>query len=189
MFDISQTNCPIEDYPKLLSIGYDSKDHAKAYDQLVEFAENFLNCSVSSSKMPLSLRGTYSPCLNEIMINNNLIDTEKLSTLCHELGHAILHNQNSELKSRTQQEIEADMFGIMLQNHFNIELTNLRKLHFKQHYERFEKEFKQDGKSIITVKNAKINFNEVIDNVFKKFGVCMKELEKISKGKELEKEN
>lgn len=32
VFDISQTNCPIEDYPKLIGVGYSSNDHEQAQE-------------------------------------------------------------------------------------------------------------------------------------------------------------
>lgn len=40
-----------------------------------------------------------------------------------------------------------------------------------------------------TLKDISTNFNEVIDNIFKKFVVCANELEKILEEKELENEN
>lgn len=38
VFDISQTDCPAEDYPKLFHMGYSSEHHATLYDAIKSFA-------------------------------------------------------------------------------------------------------------------------------------------------------
>lgn len=62
VFDITQTNCPKEDYPKFLDIGYSSEQHAKIYNTLKKFCEEKLNCPVHENAFEsVALRGYYAP--------------------------------------------------------------------------------------------------------------------------------
>lgn len=133
VFDISQTNCPKEDYPKLLDLGYSSEQHADLYEKLKEFSENELNCPVKSDAYSsVAMRGFYSPKYNHIMISGNFDDTTKLSILSHELGHAMMHNTEElagESRSVLQKEFEADAVSIMLYNKFGLEISDSRLDH------------------------------------------------------------
>ena len=40
VFDIAQTTCPIEDYPKLMGYGYHSRHHAVIYGKLCRWASD-----------------------------------------------------------------------------------------------------------------------------------------------------
>lgn len=83
----------------------------------------------------ISLRGQFLPITGEIHISDKLNDTERLSTLTHELGHALLHRDLSQNnKNSSVVELEADCISIMLQKEFGIELTESRKRHFVNHY-------------------------------------------------------
>lgn len=182
VFDVSQTDCPIEDYPKLFDVGYTSEQHSTAYNELSLYAQEKLNCTIEFEKSPINHRGSYYPELNKITINQSLEDSEMLSTLCHELGHAVLHQQEDKTKSANQMEAEADMFGIMLQSHCGIELTNSRKKHYSDNYRNLEKEFTNDE---TTGDNATLTFNSVLNNVFANFKDYMKHAEENSKEKNI----
>lgn len=61
VFDIAQTNCPKEDYPKYLDFGYSSEQHARICDTMKKFCEEKLNCPVHESNFnSVVLRGYYS---------------------------------------------------------------------------------------------------------------------------------
>lgn len=135
VFDISQTDCPPEDYPNFYHMGYSSDRHAQLYDIVKQHAIQKGISVEEADLQSIALRGQFFPMENSIRISDKLNDTEKLSTLTHELGHALLHgdaasrNKNSSLK-----ELEADCVSIMLQEELGIELTEGRKKHFVQHY-------------------------------------------------------
>lgn len=136
VFDISQTDCPTKEYPKLYHMGYENEHHNKLYNSVKTYSETELGVIVSERKMTsISLRGYYSLEGNTIYINNRLKDTEKLSTLIHELGHAELHKdiitQNRPLE---QIEFEADSISIMLQQKLGLPVTKGRQRHLHQHY-------------------------------------------------------
>lgn len=134
-FDISQTTYPPEKYPQLFSMGYPSEVHDLVTDGLVDFYENKLNVPVFFKDLnSIALRGYYNPEQGEIVINNRLNSTEKLSTLSHELGHALSKHKKGAEKSASQIEWEADAISIMIQSSLGLEISNTRKQHLKDHY-------------------------------------------------------
>ena len=138
-FDISQTNYPKEKYPDLFYTGYQSDQHLAICRGIEDFAINELHCPVLQSDLKsISLRGLYDRKNNLIKINDRLEDTQRLCTTIHELGHALIHSSESARKKLpSQKEIEADALSIMLQHSYGIELTESRKMHFKEHFDKF----------------------------------------------------
>lgn len=135
VFDISQTTFPKERYPELFSVGYPSEQHKELIKGLIDFANEKLNCTVVTEDLKsIALRGDYSPFKNLIRINNSLEDTEKLSTLSHELGHALIHHVPDLNKTESQMEFEADALSIMIQSHYGIDITDSRKRHLAEDY-------------------------------------------------------
>ena len=135
VFDISQTDCPPQDYPKLYSMGYSSYQHKVLYDAVKEYAGQKGIPVKEEDLESISLRGAFYPKENVIRISDRLNDTERLSTLTHELGHALMHNSldTRELPEPVK-ELEADAVSIMLQQYFGIPLTDSRKRHFSEYY-------------------------------------------------------
>lgn len=136
VYDISQTNCPPEQYPKFYNMGAASMDHKLACDAMKEYAETRLHCSVSIKNLSsISLRGFYLRGENKLILSDKLNDTQRLSTGLHELSHAILHHSPDALQKNTaQKEFEADALSVMLQYHAGLELTDVRKQHLANHY-------------------------------------------------------
>lgn len=165
VFDISQTTYPKEAYPKLYHMGYESALHGAVAEGLGKYAQNLLQCQVSTVDMKsIALRGSYSPQSNRIELNELLEDTEKLSTLSHELGHALLHRDAALTKSTEQIEIEADALGIMIESHFGVDITESRRRHLAEHYRRYQK-FYQEAEE----EKKPEGFGDVIANVFRTF--------------------
>lgn len=161
VFDIAQTTYPIEKYPALFHMGYESAVHGSIIRGLINYAAESLHCPVSITDMKsISMRGNYQPGKNMIRLNDKLQDTQKLSTLAHELGHAVLHQEDLG-KSLVQQELEADALGIMIESHFGIQPTDTRKRHLAQNYRAYEKEWR--------VKEGLDGFGDVLSNVFQAF--------------------
>lgn len=141
VFDISQTNFPKENYPQLYSMGYDSEQHAAITDGLCKFcSERGVQVSFEDISS-IALRGYYNPTDNRIVVNELLNDTQRLSTLSHEIGHALAQHGVREI-STAQEEFEADSISILLQSHFGIELTESRKEHLAGHYRKFMDEIR-----------------------------------------------
>lgn len=159
VFDIAQTAYPKELYPTLFYMGYSSEIHEKLTKALTEFAQQSLNCDVVVENLKsISLRGTYVPGM--IKLNEKLEDTQKLSTLAHEMGHAFM--QHDLTKSMAQKELEADSLGIMLESYLGLEVTESRKRHLAEHYREYQREYQEQPEK-------RESFGEVMNNVYKRF--------------------
>ena len=92
------------------------------------YAEARLACPVQVEDLSsISLRGAFYPMENKIRLNERLKDSQRLSTLAHELGHAMQHREMT--KSEAQMELEADALGIMMEQYLGFEPTEARKRH------------------------------------------------------------
>ena len=132
VFDISQTTCPPEDYPKLFHMGYPSAQHAALYQSVRDFAVSQGIHVALKDLHSISLRGNFSPERNEITISDKLNDTERLSTLTHELGHAVSFaaDQKREMAMPpAYREAEADAVSILLHDYLHLEIPEARKMH------------------------------------------------------------
>ena len=168
VFDISQTNCPTEDYPKYFNVGYKDEPAERLYNAIKKYAETKLNCPVDETDMKsISLRGLYTGT-NEIKINRLLQDTQKLSTLTHELGHAIMHKDFSE-KLTAQKELEADALSIMLSTHFGVELTDQRIRHLSDCFNTYKERLSEQQSEDASRKNKLDDIDKVLENVLEKF--------------------
>ena len=135
VFDIAQTDCPPQDYPKYFNMGYSSDQHKALYDSVKQYAQQKGIPVKEEDLQSISLRGAFYPDENVIRINDKLNDTERLSTLTHELGHALMHNNKEAFDlPEPVRELEADAVSIMLQQYFGISLTDSRKRHFSENY-------------------------------------------------------
>ena len=161
VFDISQTDCPPEKYPTFFHMGYPSEQHAALYQTIKEYAQQKGIVVTEADLQSISLRGDYSPMQNIIRINDKLNDTEKLSTLTHELGHALLHNSEEKRELSTEvKELQADSISIMLQQYCGIDLTQSRKHHFVQHYEDCKQQ--EDFKLEDVLKDVNLAYNNLL---------------------------
>lgn len=135
VFDIAQTTCPPEEYPKIYHPGYQSEQHAVLYRAMRQFAEDAYGITVSEADLQsISVRGDYALYGNAIRTNKILNDTQKLDTFTHEFGHAIMVGADPDVPDVVK-ELEADAVSIMMQTQMGIELTQARIDHFKSHYE------------------------------------------------------
>lgn len=145
-FDIAQTTMPPEKYPELFSVGYSVKTHKDIAHGMIDYAGTKGYKVVFEDMNSISLRGTCNNLSKVITINSRLKDTQMLSTMCHELGHAMIEHGIADQKTIAQKEIEADAVSIMLESSYGLELTDSRKRHFSQHYQILLKDLKENGK-------------------------------------------
>lgn len=153
-FDIAQTNFPPEKYPELLSRGIPSDKHGKCIQAICEYCETELQVPVimeakgSGNSHDLnmeygiqgaSLYGFYDRVAKEIHIGKTLQDTAALSTLTHEMGHAVAHQNREDDENIHKIEFEADAYSIMLQEHFGLPISAERKEHISEHYRQYQK--------------------------------------------------
>ncbi len=170
VFDITQTNCPKEDYPKYLDLGYSSKQHAQIYDSIKKFCEEKLNCPVYENAFSsVNMRGYYEPTVNSISISGNFEDSTKLSILSHEAAHAMLHNDKEmrlTKRPEAQVEFEADATSVMLQSYFGIEVAESRLRHLSYCYKEMLSSKDITSKDVInSLDRAHKAFKTIVNNV------------------------
>ncbi len=144
VFDITQTTCPIEDYPKLLGLGYNDEQHAAIYRALSDYSST-LGMPVTEKPLEIGLRGLFYHKDHHIEVNSVLGDTQKLSTLLHEMSHGIMEHDTAPDFSVALKELEADALSIMLEDRFGIEITEARQRHLAEHFEAYMSELSEKG--------------------------------------------
>lgn len=151
-FDIAQTDYPPELYPKRLNRGVASIEHGKIFNGLKKYSEEKCGVPFYVGDAEKDINGAalfgfcrYNPN-PEIHLARNLQDTQMLSVGGHEFGHAVLHGVGCD-KSTHRKEVEADMFGILLDLHFGLEIENTRKNHLKDNFDALVREATKDVKS------------------------------------------
>lgn len=128
VFDIVQTNVPFADYPKILTPGVASEEHAAITERLTSYIEANV-CDVKTQMSDgATILGSYDRHLNLIQLSPAQEDTALLSTLAHELGHAIMHQEKPDL-SVAEKEFQADAFSIMLHQELGLDITDDTKAH------------------------------------------------------------
>ena len=133
VFDVTQTNCPPEDYAKL----YPNKPENFKFEGTEEEFETFNQALhsyakeqgilVESGKTDSAAKGYYVPSTNEIMLKDRLHPHEKVKVLLHELAHAGMHNypkmatKNQEMQSVNVLEYQAEMTAYVVSKTFGLD--------------------------------------------------------------------
>lgn len=170
VFDIAQTDCPAEKYPEIIGLGFSSEQHKQLFDVLSYFSQTYLNCPVIKNDFSsATLRGLYNIKERKIEISSLLQDTQALSTLTHEMGHAILHNDRTKSNTPTcQKELEADALSIMLDIHLGLDVPDARRSHLHAHFCKFNsyREEHKDDENVPSVIDVLNNVEKIYRNVF-----------------------
>lgn len=148
VFDIIQTNVPYTEYPKILTPGVSSYEHATIAERLAIYIQENV-CDIKTERTEgATIFGSFTPKDNIIHISPALEDTARLSTLAHELGHAVMHNTQPEL-SAVEMEFQADAFSIMLHQELGLEVSEDTKGHLAHVFNEMKKEVESEA-----IKNA-----------------------------------
>lgn len=134
VFDISQTDFPKEKYPEMVSMGVPSEKHAQAYKALKEYLQDSGIQVKETNLNSITFRGSYNSEKKSITINQLINDTEKLSTLCHEAGHAAYDHRITKDIPESVLECQADAYAICLGSHLGIPQSEIGKSHFSDHF-------------------------------------------------------
>lgn len=133
VFDITQTDCPTEDYPVLypnkpenFNFKGTEKD-LKRFHQAVSDYAKLQNVKVNYDVVDGTAKGFYAPSLNEIVIDKHLNEKEQTKVLLHELAHAEMHNSKimkdkaPELKAVNVLEYQAEMTAYIVSSKFELD--------------------------------------------------------------------
>ncbi|MFC0290605.1 ArdC-like ssDNA-binding domain-containing protein [Bombilactobacillus bombi] len=136
VFDVLQTNMPPEKYPELYpnrheNFTINNSNEAQKIDQGLERVAEKLGVKInkkltneqfSNSKNLGNAKGAFIPDLNTVVLNPKNTPTENTTTLIHELAHAAMHNNKSEMKDleRPIKELQAELTAYSVAKTFGI---------------------------------------------------------------------
>lgn len=167
VFDISQTNCPKEEYPTIFKYGENSKLHAELYEDTKDYVSQQGFPVFEKDVSSISLRGSFSPSTNVITISDKLNDTQKLSTLLHEFSHALLnHQSNAHPLGKYRDEFQADGLTILFYSRLGLEVTDALKDHIAQHVKNWFKDIESMSDEIKKEYSLENSF-KIINEAFK----------------------
>ena len=114
VFDITQTDCPEQDYPKLypnkpesFTFNGKKKDIETLRSVLIDYAEE-KNVAVSFDKTNSTAKGYFEPATNRIVIKDRMDEVEQIKVLLHELAHAEMHNVH-KLATKTPEQLRSSV--------------------------------------------------------------------------------
>ncbi|MCA9766707.1 MAG: hypothetical protein KC455_09860, partial [Carnobacterium sp.] len=139
VFDITQTDCPSEDYPRLYpnkpenftfkGTGEDFHTFNRAINQYVK--EQGL--TVTTGKMESAAKGYFVPSTNNIVLRDSLNSREMAKVLLHEMAHAEMHNatkistKDKDLRTVNVLEYQAEMTAYVVSNNFGLDTEDYSK--------------------------------------------------------------
>lgn len=171
VFDISQTSCPPEDYPRLYDMGYQSVDHAVLYESLKKFAEKSGFPVKEDDVQSIALKGFYRPSDDTITINDKLKDSEKLAVLTHELSHAVMHKTSTQPKEIV--EFEAECLSHMMLRRLNMPLSASHLDYIATYYGKIKDKTFELEKSFQRISKAFNHVTEGFDRQIAEDGIAV----------------
>lgn len=175
VFDISQTDCPVEDYPKFFGFGHESKSRHELFNAVKYYAEGKgIPVEIVDFKS-ITLSGQYNAIDNSIELSDKLNDDRLLSVMTHELSHALLHNsallENND-KHIMQIEFEADALSLLLRERLGIsDIEDARQAHLQASFKQYMEwvEANQSEQHCPTLSEILDNINETYSNMVEDF--------------------
>ena len=131
LFDISQTNCPKEEYEKTMKENLIPKSLKESQDKKVDFLFLCLKdhliqnekANVVFEEMVEGEKG-YTNAEGKIALNKNNSNLQNLKTIIHEYTHYKLHFKNDIQLKRYQAEIEAESVAYLVCRNFDIDTSD-----------------------------------------------------------------
>lgn len=127
VFDISQTNATIEDLPKIFpNRHYDFSYEGNPQEMLhtLKTISEKMGVPVTETLDTGASKGTFFMAVDGsgkgIKLNARLDDTNKISTLIHEMAHATLHSDVTNELTTAQEEFQAELVSNVVSKHFGL---------------------------------------------------------------------
>lgn len=164
VFDISQTTCPVEDYPKFYNMGHPDMEQHQLYECIKQYAKESGFTVIEEDLSSISLHGYYSKTDDSIHINSLLEDSKRLETMCHELAHGVLHKTSTQPVEIL--EFEAECFGTMLKRKMGYPVSEESKRYINQYFTKSN-----------LLKNSKFDVDKTLNRLSKTFNHVSKGIE------------
>ncbi|MGK9326596.1 ArdC-like ssDNA-binding domain-containing protein [Aerococcus urinaeequi] len=176
VFDITQTDCPTEDYPVLypnkpenFNFKGTEKDLKRFHQAVSDYAKS-QNVKVNYDVVDGTAKGFYAPSLNEIVVDKHLNEKEKTKVLLHELAHAEMHNSKimkdkaPELRAVNVLEYQAEMTAYIVSSKFELD-TEDYSTHYLASWTKREVDDDVYLKSLDEVKEVSSKFiDKIVEN-------------------------
>lgn len=139
VFDITQTDCPPENYPKLYPNKPESfkfKGTEEDFDIFNKALNQYANeqgLHVKVGKTDSAAKGYYVPLTNDIVLRDTLDSKEKVKVLLHEMAHAEMHNspkiatKSKDMRTTNVLEYQAEMTAYVVSNTFGLDSEDYSK--------------------------------------------------------------
>lgn len=181
VFDISQTNAPVEDLPKIfpnrvynfeIEEGKNAAHLKKGIDALAKEL-NIEIKDMKDSKFGLdelgSARGVFVQSLSgesEILLNSRNTETQNLATSIHELAHAKMHhfgNEDSKFDSPTK-EFQAELTSYIVCKHYGMD-TSEKAIPYIANWTKNGQKLEDKQRALESVHASSKQFIEIMDKV------------------------
>lgn len=145
VFDITQTDCPPADYPKL----YPNRPENFEFNGTKQAFTTFYQAVISyahQKKVGVSVgvmkdgaqKGFYVPDTHEIVLRQGLTEQEQAKVLLHELAHADMHTHKKMaekdplLQTRAIKEYQAEMMAYLVSSSFELDTEDYSTTYLKR---------------------------------------------------------
>lgn len=124
VFDISQTNMPSSELPKIFPNKWlegDVKNY-KAFYKSLENVASKIGVKIIEPKSELGLvKGVSYTSTREVALNPRNSELQNVKTLIHELAHAKLHTvETRDNYTKAEKEFQAEMVALLVSSYFGI---------------------------------------------------------------------
>ena len=177
VFDISQTSG--KELPKLTT---DLKEYSADIELAIDAVARTSKVPVRfESDMPHDKKGYYSINNKEIVINDNMSDTQTFKTLIHEIAHSKIHAKDLKKYNAHEREVQAESVAYVVCNTYGIDTSEYSFGYIAGWSS--NKEMSELKESLSIIQDCS---SEMIKNIDKAIG--SKTLEELAKRKAQQKE-
>ncbi|MDT7985908.1 LPD25 domain-containing protein [Clostridium perfringens] len=173
VFDVSQTNVPLEEIPKLFPNRWleGRVENYKGFFNSLENLADKIGIKIIEPKSELGqVKGVSYTFTNEVALNPRNSEIQNIKTLIHELAYAKLHTSETFLNyTQAEKEFQAEMVAFSVSSYFNIDTEEYSLRYLKswtkdrdfKDKERLLKEVKETTKEFIeTIESSLLNIKE-----------------------------
>lgn len=180
VFDISQTNAPIEDLPKIFpnkqfNFQIEEGSNAVHLRKGIKAVAKELNIEIKDmrqSELGLTELGVSKGAFvqgkegNEIVMNSRNTETQVLATSIHELAHAKLHIKGGEFDNmeRATKEFQAELTSYIVCKHFGMD-TSEKAVPYIATWTQNGENIENKQKALEGVNKTAKEFIEIMDDV------------------------
>lgn len=155
VFDIHQTDAPIEDYPDFIQQFY-LIGQTEKFTELFSAIENFREDQniIRYTERPINVKqsaanGFYIPSEHALWVDPSLPKDHFIKTNLHEIAHAVMH-ENTNLPSALR-EYQAELTAGLVTSYFGLESTEPATAYIHNHVNGME------------IKDKELLLNEILD--------------------------